>query len=304
MSQIRITHSPEEGTLVDGTSRGDGGAEVLKVHRARWSRNLGCWYFPHSRDRMAQEHRINGLKAALEEAGFTVEVEITNEDFRTVQEREQERIERQEERVNALAQKVARKEEALRVVEERAQSAFEALPPMGEPIKVGHHSERRHRKAIKRAHDLTGKSVEAQRELEQARAQLRSAQSTTGARYSQRTVYNKVQKLAAEKRSLERQRAQREGSPEWVKYYQGQIERVAQELAYWEGVLATHLEGQECFSKENVKPGDYIFSHNRWYEVARANAKTVTVWFDKENKVTHSSRVPYELIEKRRPAGQ
>ena len=72
-------------TLVDGTSRGDGSAEVLKAvvnpytGRAgawRWSRNLVSWYVPRSRDTRANTALIDATKAALEAAGFTVDVEI------------------------------------------------------------------------------------------------------------------------------------------------------------------------------------------------------------------------------------
>ena len=41
-----------------------------------------------------------------------------------------------------------------------ADAARDALPPMGEPIKIGHHSEKHHRKAIERAHTTMEKVVE------------------------------------------------------------------------------------------------------------------------------------------------
>ena len=50
---LTITHTHAAGTLIDGTGRADGSAEVLKTvanpytGRAgawRWSRNLGSWY--------------------------------------------------------------------------------------------------------------------------------------------------------------------------------------------------------------------------------------------------------------------
>ena len=76
MSALTITHTHAEGTLIDGTSRGDGSAEVLKAQRWRWSRNLGSWYIPQSRDRRAKLPQINATATALRAAGFTVELDI------------------------------------------------------------------------------------------------------------------------------------------------------------------------------------------------------------------------------------
>ncbi|MFE5808361.1 hypothetical protein [Streptomyces sp. NPDC056491] len=54
----------QNGTLAEGTARGDGSAEILKGHYFRWSRNLGCWYLPHSRDRAADRVTLNALCVA------------------------------------------------------------------------------------------------------------------------------------------------------------------------------------------------------------------------------------------------
>ena len=81
MSALTITHTHAEGTLIGGTTRGDGSAEILKPQRWRWSRNLGAWYVPQSRDRLARRAQINSTAAALRAAGFTVEVDI-DDDYR------------------------------------------------------------------------------------------------------------------------------------------------------------------------------------------------------------------------------
>lgn len=43
----------------------------------------------------------------------------------------------------------------------------EGLPPMGEPIKIGHHSEGRHRRALERSWKQMGKSFEASKQAEE-----------------------------------------------------------------------------------------------------------------------------------------
>jgi hypothetical protein len=81
------------------------------------------------------------------------------------EERQEARRERLQERAEA-----ARKES-----ERRYDLSKRGLPPMGEPIKVGHHSEGRHRRALDRSWQNMGKSVEASAkaaELEQRAASV------------------------------------------------------------------------------------------------------------------------------------
>ena len=71
----------------------------------------------------------------------------------TTRERRENRAERRREWAESRKRK---REAAVRA----ANAARDALPPMGEPIKVGHHSERHHRKAIERAHTTMERVVE------------------------------------------------------------------------------------------------------------------------------------------------
>ncbi len=40
---LTISHSAVDGTLIDGTSRGDGSGEVLRAHGWRWFRSIAMW---------------------------------------------------------------------------------------------------------------------------------------------------------------------------------------------------------------------------------------------------------------------
>jgi len=51
MSALTITHTHADGTLIDGTTKGDGTAGILKARGWRWWRDRGTWYVPRSRDR-------------------------------------------------------------------------------------------------------------------------------------------------------------------------------------------------------------------------------------------------------------
>lgn len=76
-----------------------------------------------------------------------------------------ERLERKLERRREWAESRERQAESAR----RASDAV-PLPPGGEPIKVGHHSEKRHRAAIEKCHNLMFKSIEHSKMAEHHKA--------------------------------------------------------------------------------------------------------------------------------------
>ncbi|WP_372436758.1 DUF3560 domain-containing protein [Rhodococcus erythropolis] len=81
---------------------------------------------------------------ALRAQGFEVEISI-DATARPAVEVEADRIDRQAERVAALEQKAERRSDRAEQAWKAEHRAVEALPPGGEPIKIGHHSEQRHR---------------------------------------------------------------------------------------------------------------------------------------------------------------
>ena len=42
MTALTIPHTHESGTLIDGTTRGDGTADALKATGWRWGRSIGA----------------------------------------------------------------------------------------------------------------------------------------------------------------------------------------------------------------------------------------------------------------------
>ena len=129
---ITLTHTHAEGTLVDGTARGDGSPPVLKPYRFRWSRTLGSWYLPHSRDRMAQRHTIDTARAALEAAGFEVTVDI-DDTHRPTAEVEADRAQRMSDRAAALDAKAQR-------LEARSETAQAAADRISDASRSGNRS--------------------------------------------------------------------------------------------------------------------------------------------------------------------
>ena len=137
---LTITHTPEAGTIIEGTSRGDGTAEILKANGWRWGRSIGAWYVPQSRDRLPKWWNINRAAVALREAGHEVTIEA-DETFRPTAEVEADKIERQAARVDALEAKADRRAADADTADAAARRALDRLPEGGEPVKVGCHSE-------------------------------------------------------------------------------------------------------------------------------------------------------------------
>ncbi|SOJ57009.1 hypothetical protein MSIMFB_04487 [Mycobacterium simulans] len=315
---IEIVHSAEEGTLVHGTTRGDGTNNILKVVGFRWFRTLGVWGIAGSRDRQPDRYKIDRAADALRAAGHAVSIDI-DDTHRPTAEAEADTAQRQEQRVDALNAKAARKAAAADAAWEAEQRAAQALPPGGEPIKIGHHSERRHLNAIARAHDATRRASDATELAHQASGRAEAAATTTAHRYNPVTVKNRIEKLEAEQRSDQRildghrRVVARSATHEFVDefgpatgtYRDHVIARMAQrgdQIAYWTAVYA-ELQASgvaSTHSRDSISKGDLIKYRSRWYPVVRVNAKTVSVRFHEGASWTNT--IGYHEISDHRPA--
>jgi len=295
---ITITHTHEDGTLVEGTSKGDGTNRILKDHGFRWFGSLGCWGIQRSRDRQANEWKINRAANALRAAGHDVEVEIdnTHRDTATV---EADRAARQAARVDALAAKAERADQRAADADAANERATAALPPGGEPIKIGHHSERRHRKAIEKAHTAMSKSIAADQEAERAHQRATSAARTTDRRYHPQTVARRIAKLQAEQRADQRELdgysrtlfVSADTGKKYIDTHEGarghrreQLQaRMAQrgeDIAYWESVREQQIADGIAtnYGPDTIAVGDLIEYDRRWWcKVVRINRKSVSV---------------------------
>ena len=318
MAALTITHNREAGTLIEGTARGDGTAEILKANGWRWGRSIGAWYVPQSRDRNLKTWITGRTQKALEAAGHEVALEA-DDTARPVAEVEADRAARQEARAEALAQKAQRKATRAADAQRAADAAAARLPEGGEPIKVGHHSETRHRNAIDRAWNAQGRAIRADEDATEAQRRASAATNTTAHRYSPATVAGRIERLEAEGRKLARQldgyTADRgtpyaEAIPAATGRRREAIQADATEnadaLAYWRGVRAQQLAAGEAadYSAETIHAGDRIKVGGTWWTVARANAKTCTLYFDAERKITSSYRAPYGKITSHQPASK
>lgn len=310
---LEITHTVTEGTLLDGTSRGDGSAAVLKPLGWRWGRSIGCWYLPRSRDHRADSRRIETTHAALTAAGFSATITI-DDTMPTMADLEQCRRDRQEQRVDRLTDRATRAGATADTAEQAARRAVHQLPHGGEPIKVGHHSESRHRRALDQADRAIRKSIDADTAARRAQAKLNAAANTTGHRYAPRTVANRIAKLEADRRGVQRRLdGYTDGHgvyatpiPAATGTHREQLLQTRDELDgtldYWQQIRADQIaEGAATnYTQADIAPGDQVRIGGQWLTVVRANKTTVSV----ETGYSWTDRTPYPNIQDHRPKGQ
>ncbi|WP_055475979.1 DUF3560 domain-containing protein [Gordonia sp. HS-NH1] len=325
MTTIDITHTAADGTLADGMIRGDGTYEILRANGFRWFRSLGMMGIQSSRDRQPNEYKINRAARALTEAGHTVTVEI-DRTHRDPAQAETDRANRQADRVAALENKAARRAADAEAAWTAEQRATAALPPGGEPIKVGHHSEGRHRRAIDRAHNALTEAVAADREADHAAQRAESAARTTALRNSPVTVANRIQKLETEQRADQRaldghtrtlftdargMKHTEETTAATGEYRERLIARMAERAAnitYWQGIRDAQIADGTAgdYSPDTITAGDLVkVRHQGWTPVLRTNKKTVSV----ETPAPFGGRmirhtVPYPEIQGHRPQSE
>ncbi len=289
---LEIIHTETEGTMIDGTSRGDGTADILKAQQWRWSRNLGSWYIPRSRDVAPKNARINATRDALAAAGFNVTVTI-QAGVRDMAEAEADRAQRQADRVDALDAKVERKTAEEEAADRKAHDLANRYP-LGQPILVGHHSERRHRRDIAKTQAASSAAVEAYRETQRAKAKADAARSTTDSRYNPGRIARRIHTLEADLRKAQRAldgatqslRTSEDGTLELGNFpatgdYRAEpedaIERLTSQITYWADVReAQEAAGTKLYTRADIKPGYQVHVCGKWWTVKRVNPKSVS----------------------------
>ncbi|MDT0459141.1 DUF3560 domain-containing protein [Streptomyces sp. DSM 41527] len=286
---IEITHTRRAGTLIEGTSRGDGSAAILGLReygrtqrqRFRWSRNLDCWYLPHSRDHATYTPSLERLAQRLRDAGFEVTLTIDNADRRSFSEAEKGREEKADsraERFGGYADNAARNSEAAWRSSHEISERF----AFGQPILIGHHSEGRARRDHERMDNAMRKSIS-----ERDRARHWADREAAAANYERfrkdpgRTL-RRLDKLRADLRAVEKWQSgqsakgfsRNPADPELEIEHQ----ELTEEIAHWETVIKdAEARGFKIWSKSDFRRGDFVHHRGTWYEVLRVNPKSVTI---------------------------
>lgn len=301
-ASIRVEHS-RDGTLVHGTERGDTDTiTALKGQGFKWSRNLNAWYLPRNQRPETREQKVRALEAKL---GDKLGVDRDNAPARSAAERDAEtraRAAARAERMDARAERKAGEAESRFKASDDATAGI----PFGQPILVGHHSQRRHERALEKARAQGFKGLEATREAERAQAAADRARRTAEGTESKVTIGNRIERNERELRDINRRL---DGTSSSVSgpaqgEYKERLESMKAELEDRIGFDKGKLEaaGGLTASKDTVNKGDFVKIRGRWYPVTRANAKTVSV----PNAMipSRSETTPWREVQEHRKAGE
>lgn len=243
-----------------------------------WSRFRNCWV---SRA-LAPKARIylgDILKRlGFEDRGTDGEKLTFAEQIEAKQERAEARAERAEDRAEAAGKEWAS--------EHRAADAISSFIPFGQPILVGHHSEKRHRRDLAKIDAHLGKAVDAAKRKEHYEQRAATARATAeGKQYSDRGFLGRrIKELEASERLLKRRL---EGkfyeystpepiSDEYREQLTSALEDVEDKLGFYRHCLET-CEGTG-FDRETLKGKEFVKVKGRWERVVRLNPTTVSVY--------------------------
>lgn len=319
---LTITHTPADGTLLEGTSKGDGSIDAIRgagIRGWKWFRSIGIWGISHSRDRAPDLYRINRTAEALRAAGFEVDVEVDAAP-RPMEQAEADRADRMQDRADALSAKAERKAAESDAAEAASRQITDMIP-MGQPILVDHYSAPRHRRALDRAHRHMERSWETHREAQQAADGAESAASHMARRENPRTILRRIERLEADRRRVQRdldghtrRHLNHDGTPLYVDetppatgprrvQLEVQAEHLDEQLRYWrECIERAKADGSYTeIDWKTVKPGDLIKCWRGWERVARVNRTTVTIdtapgWHNKVKMTDVTGYKPAEAV--------
>ncbi len=330
MSDITIRHTHEDGTLIEGSAKGDGVYEILRGLRGNWR------YFPsirkiglgQSRDKAAKTWDINQAAEALRKAGHEVTVEVDDTKARSFAEAEAERYERAERRADWHAEHAGKAAAASDAAYGAARQIGDMIP-LGQPILVGHHSERRHRRDIERIDNAMRRSVDESKRSEYHADRAETAERYQARRESVPTTLRRIEKLEAERRLWQRaldgepsnrtlrNRETDAYMPAHGKYLERvkfEMKQLDEQLAYWRDVVAkAQANGVKVWSRDDFAKGDFMLMHGTYYEVLRVNAKSVTIpamindgpIVTKANgRCTWTDTIPYDKVKGRKSAAE
>ena len=192
-----------------------------------------------------------------------------------------ERIERQKERAAARAQRRRDWAEGRR---EKADAAFGTAQriadgiPMGQPILVGHHSERHHRRDVARIDGAMRRGVESTRMADYHEERADAAERRIEHMEAPGTTLRRLDKLRAELRAMERNLLSAGNPAAAARAWAPRLDAHREAIAYWEAHMARlQAEGVKLYGPADFTRGEVIETARGRYQVVRVNPKSLTL---------------------------
>ena len=142
---LTFHHSAERGTVIEGDTRTY--KTAIKELRFRWYGKGKFWYRPKTIGAIKTNINIDWVRKVLEKAGATVRFDIHESSLQEALEAKADHLEELAEKYEGRSERSAAKSQS---AYEREHAILDRMP-MGQPIMVGHHSEKRHRGDLSRA---------------------------------------------------------------------------------------------------------------------------------------------------------
>ncbi|MEW2568358.1 ParB/RepB/Spo0J family partition protein [Streptomyces sp. NPDC047070] len=273
MADITITHTRAEGTLLDGSRKGDGIFEIVRQHGFWFSRSLGCLYVKHSRDKAADTWKINRAAEALREAGHEVTVEVKERVRRSFAEAEADREGRAEDRADRYGERAGKAASSSAARRDAAHAISERFE-FGQPILVGHHSERGARRDQERIHTNMRKSIEEDKKSGYWSDRARAAEGYEAFRKDPHRTLRRLERLRAD---LRRQERDAQGGQPSERQQMNMLD-LREEIEHWEQLVKqAEADGVKIWRPEDFAPGDYVWYSRSWHQVKRVNPKTLSI---------------------------
>ena len=313
MADILIRHTMEAGTILTGSSKGDGVWEIARGHGFTYRRSVGI-FIMGSRDRPPRWGRINGLATALRDAGHAVEVDVETE-MRDPEVREEALAERLADRQEALAAKADRLATQGQADYQRARQMADAIP-FGQPMLTDHYSYKSDRNYRDRMHRTYDRAFETLNAAEEASRRAQASETNLAYRYDGPTIRRRLDKLAAEERRwirdldgrLEFEEVDGHWRPRIIKPTGNVLDWVLQHLAetqadivFWRRQLQElEASGFKVWGPKDFAKGDQVRHRGDWRPVLRVNRRSLTVPHYFIDRLTMT--IPYDRVDGRRPA--
>ncbi|MFI1169206.1 DUF3560 domain-containing protein [Streptomyces sp. NPDC020801] len=252
----------------------------------RWGYDMQAWYLRNSRDGDADMWTVRKLRGYLEEAGYTVAVVIDNDAERAYADAVQEQYDRAGDRAERYSGYAAN-------ASARSEGAWKASHAIadhmtGEPIKLGHHSERRHRRDIERMDSHMRRSIQEEKKAAYHASRAISAEHFEEFKKNPARTLRRLdgpEGLRKQLRDVDKWAAgnsacgyTRSTTAEGLETLARERRRIVEKIAYWEEVIAeAERQGFKVWGKADFERGDFVHTGGTWREVLRVNAKSVTV---------------------------
>ena len=276
MADLTITHTHADGTRLTGSTKGDGVLEIARANGFTWRRYAGI-HIRGSRDRLARRDTINTAADALRAAGHTVTINI-DDTPRPAEVRETELAERAERRADRYADRANKATANSEAAHAKVRRITDHIP-FGQPILVGHHSQRRAERDEERIVSGMRKVVEEAKRAVELGRRSHEARVTVAHRNNPTVIMRRVERLDTAARDVARKLDDATAGSEWHAWLDARATQLAEDVAYWRGELDRLRESGEFipWGPEHCRKGDAVRVLGRWYEVRRVNRKSVSV---------------------------